>query len=88
MIAANYVLSGNSTISFIVNDLINVNLNGYTRIAWFPYANGQNFIQLSFNFVGEYIYITVTNHHTTTLTFDILVYIAYAKNEFVRVKTS
>ena len=55
-------------------------MSGYTRIAWFPYVTGQNYMQFSINYVGGTWYATVSNEYSGELKVDLMIYSAYIKN--------
>ena len=74
----NVTLNAHSTLSLQFAATL-VDVSGYERISWFPYVYGQNYIQLSVNFVGNNVYLTATNEHSTTLTFDLHLSITYMK---------
>ena len=74
----NTTINAYSTLSFKFDTSL-VTIEGYERIAWFPYSYGQNYIQLSVNFVGNDVYLTVTNEYSTALTADLHIYITYIK---------
>ena len=72
-------ISAKETLSFQFESSL-IDLDGYTRIAWFPYSIGQNFMQISLSFVANSWYLTITNEYSKGLTVDIRIYLAYLKN--------
>lgn len=75
----NLSVPGKATLSFSF-DIGLIDMSGYTRIAWFPYVTGQNYMQFSINYVGGTWYATVSNEYSGELKVNLMIYSAYIKN--------
>ena len=71
-----YTLSANQTLSFKINGFVPDPPDGYSRFTY-VYASLQNYCQTSVNFVGDDIYVTMTNHYSGTLTYDLYAFVLY-----------
>lgn len=61
-------------------------VQGYTRLSYFPFSFGQNYVSIDIAFVDNLVYFTVINNHqTSSLTFDVYCLIVYGKKEIVNI---
>ena len=69
----NFTLNAGQTVSPNITSYVHTPPQGYSRLCSL-YSNGQNFFQLSMNFVNGVAYATITNTYTGPLTTDIYLY--------------
>ena len=69
----NFTLNAGQTVSPNITSYVHTPPQGYSRLCSL-YSNGQNFFQLSMNFVNSVAYATITNTYTGPLTTDIYLY--------------
>ena len=69
----NFTLNAGQTVSPNITSYVHTPPQGYSRLCSL-YSNGQNYFQLSMNFVNSVAYATITNTYTGLLTTDIYLY--------------
>ena len=74
-----FTIQGGQTISVDITGFIPATPQGYERFTQL-YVLGQNFLQSSVQFVGNTVYMTLTNLYSSSLSYDVYTWVMYFKN--------
>ena len=74
-----FTIQGGQTISVDITGFIPATPQGYTRFTQL-YVLGQNYLQSSVQFVGNTVYMTLTNLYSSSLSYDVYTWVMYFKN--------
>ena len=77
-----FTLNSGQTVSPNISSYVHTPPQGYSRLCSL-YSLGQNYFQLSMNFVGKIAYATITNTYTGTLTTDVYLYEIFMPNNIL-----
>ena len=74
-----FTLQAGQTVSPDITDSIPATPQGYARFTQ-VYGTNQNYLQTSVQHINSRVYMTLTNHYTGALTYDIYTWVMYFKN--------